>query len=156
MTRETEFNFANLPETEIGRSKFDRSFNHCTTFSNGDLVPLMVEHVMPGDTVNMNMSSVIRMLTPMTPVMDSLYADIFFFYIPYRLIWDNFKYFLGENKDPWTQTVDRRFPKLKLKAPTERPTTSANTTNVASNSINVKPLLFNFILSSKSITSILG
>lgn len=114
MTRETQYSFAALPETEIGRSKFDRSFNHSTTWNNGNLIPIYCEHVMPGDTVNMNISSLVRMLTPMTPVMDSLYMDIMFFYVPYRLIWDNFKYFLGENKEPWKQAIDYRFPKMKL------------------------------------------
>lgn len=114
MNRETQYSFAALPETEIGRSKFNRSFNHATTFNNGDLVPIFCDHVMPGDTVNLSASSVIRMLTPLTPVMDSLYADIFFFYVPYRLIWANFKYFLGENQQPWTQTTDYRFPSILI------------------------------------------
>lgn len=79
MNRETQYSFAALPQTEIGRSKFDRSFNHATTWNNGDLIPIYCEHVMPGDTVNMNISTLVRMLTPMTPVMDSLYMDIMFF-----------------------------------------------------------------------------
>lgn len=115
MNRNTEVHFSNLPEVNIGRSKFDRSFTHKTTLNTADLVPIMVDStIMPGDTIKLRLSSLVRQITPLTPVMDNLYMDTYAFFCPHRLIWQNFKYFLGENASPWTQTNNYTIPKLRL------------------------------------------
>lgn len=118
MNRNTESHFALVPEAKIGRSKFDRSFTHKTTFSAGELIPLFVDAtIMPGDTVNMSMSELVRMITPLTPVMDNMIMDTYFFFVPHRLVWDNFKYFMGENTNAWKQTTNYEIPKIILKSP---------------------------------------
>lgn len=114
MNRNTNSHFANTPTVNIGRSKFDRSFTHKTTFNTGDLVPFFVDTtIMPGDTVKMSTSEVVRMMTPIAPVMDNANLDTYFFFIPYRLIWEHFKEFFGENDEtPWTQLTEYEIPQI--------------------------------------------
>lgn len=115
MNRETESHFSRVPGIDISRSKFDRSFTHKTTFDNGELIPIYVDTtIMPGDTVKMRMSEIVRMSTPITPVMDNCNLDLYFFFVPYRLIWDHFKEFMGENTTaPWTQQVEYTIPQVR-------------------------------------------
>lgn len=114
MNRNTEMHFSQVPSIGLSRSKFDRSFDHKTTFNNGDLIPVYIDQtIMPGDTVKMRMSEVVRMLTPIAPVMDNAYLDTYFFFVPKRLIWDHFKRFMGENDTaPWTQTTEYTEPQI--------------------------------------------
>lgn len=114
MNRNTESHFANNPTIDISRSKFDRSFTHKTTFNTGDIVPIYCDTtIMPGDTVKMRMSEVVRMATPIAPVMDNCNMDTYFFFVPYRLIWDHFKAFMGENETaPWIQQTEYEIPQI--------------------------------------------
>lgn len=116
MNRNTQAHFATIPSMDISRSKFDRSFVHKTTCNTGELVPIYVDpDIVPGDTVTMKMSDLIRMTTPITPVMDDLKADFFFFFVPDRLVWAQFKQFMGENTTaPWIQTTEYTVPQLKI------------------------------------------
>lgn len=116
MNRNTQSHFATIPSMDISRSKFDRSFVHKTTCNTGELVPIYVDpDIVPGDTVTMRMSDLIRMTTPITPVMDDLKADFFFFFVPNRLVWTNFKKFMGENETaPWIQTTEYTIPQLQI------------------------------------------
>lgn len=118
--RNAEAHFANAPSVDIPRSKFDRSCNHKTTIDAGKLYPVYTDcTIMPGDTVKMSMSELIRMTTPITPVMDNATAEIFWFFVPYRLVWDHFKQFMGENTEgPWTQTTDYEIPQISSPATT--------------------------------------
>lgn len=116
MNRNSESHFSNTPSIGISRSKFDRSFTHKTTFNTGDLIPIFCDTtIMPGDTVKMKMSSVTRMLTPITPVMDNANLDIYFFFVPYRLVWSHFKNFMGENDTaPWIQETEYEIPQVSF------------------------------------------
>ena len=116
MNRNTEAHFAQLPSVNISRSKFDRSFTHKTTFNTGELVPVYVDpDIVPGDTVSMKQSEIIRMMTPIAPVMDNSYMDFYWFFVPNRLVWDNFKMMMGENETaPWTQTVEKTIPQIQI------------------------------------------
>ena len=113
MNRNTQAHFAQVPGININRSKFDRSFTHKTTFNTGDLIPFFCTDVLPGDTMKMNTSHVVRMMTPVTPVMDNAVLDTYFFFVPNRLIWDHWQEFMGENKTaPWTQQVEYTEPQI--------------------------------------------
>lgn len=114
MNRNSQAHFATTPTVGIGRSKFDRSFTHKTAFNTGDLIPFYVDTtITPGDTVKMNTSHVVRMMTPIAPVMDNANLDTYFFFVPYRLIWDHFKAFMGENETaPWIQTTEYEIPQI--------------------------------------------
>lgn len=113
MNRNTESHFSLTPTVNIGRSKFDRSFDMKTTFNTGDLIPIYCSDVLPGDSIKMRMSEIVRMQTPIAPVMDNAYMDTYFFFVPNRLIWDHFKAFMGENDtSPWTQTNTYEVPQI--------------------------------------------
>lgn len=118
MNRNTEMHFSQVPSIGLSRSKFDRSFDHKTTWNCGDLIPVFVDTtIMPGDTVKMRMSEVVRMMTPIAPVMDNAYLDTYFFFVPKRLLWDHFKRFMGENDTaPWTQTTEYTEPQITAPA----------------------------------------
>jgi len=92
--------FAMIPKAEIPRAAFDRQFTHKTTFDAGYLVPVYVDEVLPGDTFNLKMTAFARMATPLFPTMDNLYIDSFFFFVPNRLIWNNWQKFMGEQVNP--------------------------------------------------------
>lgn len=92
--------FAMIPRAEIPRASFDRQFTHKTTFDAGYLIPVYVDEVLPGDTFNLKMTAFARLSTPIYPVMDNMYLDSFFFFVPNRLIWDNWQKFMGEQVNP--------------------------------------------------------
>lgn len=102
--------FSLAPQANIRRSIFDRSHSHKTTFDAGKLIPIYCEDVLPGDTVTMDMSFICRMTTPLYPVMDSAYLDTHWFFVPYRLVWDHWREFCGENTDPWAQDTVYEVP----------------------------------------------
>jgi len=96
--------FSQVPRVNVPRSRFDRSHGLKTTFNEGDLVPVYVDEVYPGDTFNMNMTAFARLATPLHPFMDNMFLDVFFFFVPNRLVWDNFKKFMGEQDNPGDST----------------------------------------------------
>jgi hypothetical protein len=113
MNRNSNSHFAQAPQVDIQRSTFDRSSGHKTTFNAGKLVPIYVDEVLPGDTFEMKTSAIIRGSTPIFPVMDNANLDIYFFYVPNRLVWDHWKEFNGENTtSKWEQTVEYSIPQM--------------------------------------------
>ena len=93
-------NFRDVPTADIPRSSFNLSHGLKTTFDADYLIPIGVHDVGPGDTFNMNISMFARLATPLHPIMDNLYIDLFAFYIPYRLCWENWEKFMGAQDDP--------------------------------------------------------
>nr|QJB18838.1 MAG: major capsid protein [Microvirus sp.] len=92
--------FTSIPKADIPRSKFDCQSTHKTTFDAGNLVPVYVDEVLPGDTFNLNMTAFARLSTPLYPVMDNMILDSFFFFVPNRLIWSNWQKFMGQQANP--------------------------------------------------------
>lgn len=92
--------FTMIPKADIPRSKFDCQSTHKTTFDAGYLVPVYVDEVLPGDTFNLNMTAFARLSTPLFPIMDNLHLESFFFFVPNRLIWNNWQKFMGEQNNP--------------------------------------------------------
>lgn len=92
--------FAMVPKADIPRSKFSMQKTLKTTFDSGYLVPIMCEEVLPGDTFNVNVTMFGRLATPIFPVMDNLHLDSFFFFVPNRLVWNNWVKFMGEQDNP--------------------------------------------------------
>ena len=95
-----EHSFANVPRANIPRSSFNRSHGHKTTFDADYLVPILVDDILPGDTFNVNCHFFARLATPLFPIMDNMYLETFFFFVPYRLVWDNWEKFHGAQDDP--------------------------------------------------------
>jgi hypothetical protein len=96
--------FAMVPKAEIPRSSFVIETAHKTTFNAGDLVPIYVDEVLPGDTFNLKMTAFTRLATPLYPTMDNLHLDSFFFFVPNRLIWSNWQKFMGQQDNPGDST----------------------------------------------------
>lgn len=92
--------FAMVPRAEIPRASFRMEKSHKTTFDAGYLVPVFCEEILPGDTFRVKMTAFARLATPIFPLMDNMYLDSFFFFIPNRLVWDNWKKFMGEQFNP--------------------------------------------------------
>lgn len=92
--------FAMVPDAEIPRSAFDRQFSHKTTFDSGLLIPVYVDEVLPGDTFSLKMTAFARLATPLFPIMDNLHLDTFFFFVPNRLLWNNWQRFMGQQDNP--------------------------------------------------------
>ena len=104
--------FSQIPEISLSRSLFDRSCGYKTTFDSGYLVPFYVDEVLPGDTFDVNATIFARLATPVVPIMDNLFLDTFFFFVPNRLVWDHWKNFNGEQKNPGDST-DYLVPQVK-------------------------------------------
>lgn len=114
MNRNTEAHFSQVPHIDIKRSVFDRSTQHKTTFNAGQLIPILCDEVLPSDTFVLSTSFVIRMSTPIYPTMDNLYADIYFYYVPSRLLWEHWEEFNGSNEDTyWTQPTEYEIPQIE-------------------------------------------
>ena len=92
--------FSMVPRADIPRSSFQIQTAHKTTFDSGYLIPIFVDEVLPGDTFNLKMTAFARMATPLFPVMDNMYLDSFFFFVPNRLLWSNWEKFMGAQENP--------------------------------------------------------
>lgn len=113
MNRNNERHFNQIPEMKASRTRFNRDQTILTTFDAGALIPFYVDEVLPGDTFNVNTSAIIRMTTPKYPVMDDSFIDFYYFYCPNRILWDNFKHFMGEVEEtPWMPTKTYKVPEL--------------------------------------------
>lgn len=97
-------NFSQVPKADIPRSAFDRTFAHKTTFDAGYLIPVYVDEALPGDTFKMQMHAFCRLATPLHPIMDNMFLNTHFFAVPYRLVWDNWQKFNGEQRNPGDST----------------------------------------------------
>jgi hypothetical protein len=92
--------FSDAPAMYMRRTKFDRSHVYKTTFNSGKLIPVFVDEVLPGDTTRMSVNYFARLATPIKPIMDNIYLDWFFFFVPNRLIWEHWQNFCFEQEDP--------------------------------------------------------
>lgn len=104
--------FSQIPSVNIPRSVFPRSSGRKTTFDIGDLIPIFCDEVLPGDTHTMRTSIFARLSTPIHPIMDNIFLDTFWFFVPTRLVWDNWQKFNGEQLNPGDST-DYLTPLLK-------------------------------------------
>lgn len=118
MNRNVESHFAlNPTRIDMSRSTFDRSASVKTSFNVGDIVPFFLEEVLPGDTFNVHSSKVVRMQTLLTPMMDNVYLDTYYFFVPNRLVWNHWKEFNGENTESaWIPQTEYSVPQITAPA----------------------------------------
>lgn len=114
MGRNAESRFSNAPQVKMARSKFPMRQNIKTTFNTGELVPFFIyPDILPGDTFQLSESMVVRQSTSLKVTMDNAYIDRYYFAIPWRIVWNHFKEFMGENTaGAWAQTTEYLIPKL--------------------------------------------
>ena len=107
--------FSAVPaNTDISRSTFDRNSTHKTTCNVGKLVPFYLDEVLPGDTFDLDTSYLARMSTPIYPVMDDAYMDVFYFFVPTRLVYDDSRHLFGEPREAWFSAVETLVPTTRL------------------------------------------
>lgn len=117
MNRNVESHFSVLPKADISRSKLDISKRLLTSFNVGELVPIYLEEVLPGDTFQVDTSKVVRLQTLLTPMMDNIYLDTYYFFVPSRLCWSHWRELMGENTESaWIPTTEYSVPQLEAPA----------------------------------------
>lgn len=122
MNRNNERHFLNVPQMHTSRTRFNRDQTILTTFDSGKLIPFFVDEVLPGDTFQVDTSAIIRMTTPKYPVMDDAFIDFYYFYCPNRILYDDFKYFMGEAEDkPWAPSKEYKIPQIVCFGTEEEP-----------------------------------
>ncbi|APJ77462.1 TPA: major capsid protein [Escherichia coli] len=109
---QSQHNFSVIPSANIQRSVFNRSSGYKTSFDAGYLIPVFLDEALPGDTFHLKTSILARLSTPVVPFMDNLRLDIQYFSVPYRLVWDHWQQFNGEQKNPGDST-DYLIPQIK-------------------------------------------
>lgn len=128
MNRNNERHFLNVPQMHTSRTRFNRDQTILTTFDSGKLIPFFVDEVLPGDTFQVDTSAIIRMTTPKYPVMDDAFVDFYYFYCPNRILWKNFKQFMGEvDETPWAPTKEYSVPQIKINGNDESKIPAENT-----------------------------
>lgn len=113
--------FSQVPSAEIQRSRFQRDHGLLTTMDFGNLVPILCDEVLPGDTFNANVTGFARLATQLHPIMDNAYIDTHFFFVPSRLVWNDWQKFMGERVDPDDNPNDYTVPTVTIPANTRLP-----------------------------------
>lgn len=108
------------PKLKRNRSIFPQGHSLLTTFNTGLLVPLKVQEIYPGDQIHENPSVVLRGLTPLYPVMDNAYLDLYSFFVPNRLVWDHWEDFISGSAEPdeYTNPVEYNVPQITFSSTT--------------------------------------
>lgn len=112
MNREQQEYFGAIPKIHTKRSRFNLGHSVTNSFNVGDIIPIKAYEVLPGDTFEVSMAEVIRMSTPIYPVMDNLVYDLYWFFVPNRLLWEHWQAFWGENDNPWIQQNEYEIPQI--------------------------------------------
>ena len=107
--------FSMIPRVKVSRSRFDRSHGYKTTLDENYLIPFYVDEVLPGDTHSVSATLFCRLATPIVPFMDNVYCDTFWFFVPNRLIWENWQRFMGERDNP-EDSIDFTIPQVEITA----------------------------------------
>ena len=103
--------FSQVPGVNVPRAKFKRNSGKKLTMDAGYLVPFFADEALPGDTFNLRTHGFCRLATPLFPIMDNMFMETFYFAVPLRLIWNNFKRMMGEQDNP-DDSTDFVTPKI--------------------------------------------
>lgn len=113
---QNNYSFSQAAVANIQRSRFRRPSSHKTTFDANKLIPVFVDEVLPGDTFSLTASHFARLATPIKPSMDMLNMDMHYFFVPNRLVWENWERFMGQQDNP-DDTIDYLVPTLDVVIP---------------------------------------
>lgn len=112
MNRNAEQHYSQVPHANVKRARFKRDYSLLTTMNEGDLVPIYCDEVLPADTAKIDLNALMRMSTPLYPVMDNCYCDFYFFFVPSRLLWEHFENLMGQNDSTfWAEPTEYTTPK---------------------------------------------
>lgn len=118
--RQTQHVFSQYPSVSHGRSTFNRSFGRKDAFFFDILNPIYVDEVLPGDTINLSVNAFLRLAPQVVPLMDNMYMDFFFFFVPNRLVWDNWEKFMGAQDNPG-DSISYTIPQMPVVASADTP-----------------------------------
>lgn len=109
-------NFSTVPNINISRSKFTARYHHKTSFNMGKLIPFDVIEVLPGDTFKLKMNEVCRISSALIrPIMDNLFLDVYYFFVPNRLSYNKWPEVMGENKKShWIPATETLVPTFRF------------------------------------------
>lgn len=109
-------NFSTVPNINISRSKFTSRYHHKTSFNMGKLIPFDIIEVLPGDTFKLRMNEVCRISSALIrPIMDNLFLDVYYFFVPNRLSMDKWAEVMGENtKGHWVPQTPQNVYTAKI------------------------------------------
>lgn len=114
LAAERQSKFSDLPTADVERSTFDMSHSWKGTMEAEKIVPILLQEILPGDTFNIKTTAFMRLATPLKPIMDGLTADIHYFFVPNRLVWDNWQFFMGERKNPDDDPTTVTIPQIEV------------------------------------------
>lgn len=116
MDRNYESRFSGNPTgVNISRSIISRDHSVKFSFNVGDVVPFMCDDILPGDTVTIDTSKVVRLQPLVAPIMDEVFLDTYYFFVPYRLLWNHWVNFMGENtSSAWESDVEYSVPQCQI------------------------------------------
>jgi len=117
--------FSDLPTADTERSTFDMSHPWKGTMLTKRIVPCLTQEILPGDTFSVQSTAFLRLATPLKPIMDSLTADIHYFFVPNRLVWDNWQFFMGERKLPTDDPTTVSVPQIEVEVTINEATTGS-------------------------------
>lgn len=106
MKKKSSFTFSSIPKINIPRSKFDMSHSVKTTINQGEITPVYLQEVYPGDSFKVQSTYITRTASSLIrPIMDNLFLDTYYFFVPSRLVYDKWAQIFGENASgPWAET----------------------------------------------------
>lgn len=110
--RNSMSHFAVNPQVDIQRSRFPMNTNIKFTGDAASIIPFYCVEVLPGDTFDVTTSLVCRMQTLIHPIMDDMYLDTYYFFVPNRLVWDNWQHFCGEPDKAWIPSREWTVPQI--------------------------------------------
>ncbi|AXL14435.1 major capsid protein [Microviridae sp.] len=113
-TVKAQAHFTQLPTADVERSTFDRSHGYKTTFDAGKLIPFLVDEILPADSFNVTSTMFVRLATPLKPIMDNISVDIHYFFVPNRIVWDEWQFFMGEAVNPEDDPTTVNLPKALI------------------------------------------
>ena len=102
--------FEVTPDVQIPRATFNRNHGHKTTIDVDYLYPIYIDEALPGDTFELDMTGFARLNTPIYPIMDNMRMETFFFEVPMRLVWENFRKMMGERYPDPDSSIDYSVP----------------------------------------------
>ena len=115
MELNSERHFSAVPATFVDHSRFNIPYDWTCTINAGLLNCFYVDEWIPGDIHNITTSHLTRMTTPIAAPFDTCFLDVYYFFVPWRLVWSHTKEFFGKNNSTyWTQPTEYTIPSVNI------------------------------------------
>ena len=99
-------NIFNTVQTTLqGYNAFSMSHSNKFTTDLGILTPSLVMELDPGDKLRINLTQLIRTQPLVAPIMSNFYSDTHLFFVPYRLVYEDWSKFIVRGDDGETTYI---------------------------------------------------